>query len=154
MDKFKKIIFFLIVLAVFLITGFLFSKNTEFYEQINKPVFAPKGIVFSIVWPGLYVIQSYYITYIYFNYKDNKEGKKLLFLLLINAVLNILYTPMFFIFENLFGSFVICLLVLVTNGLIIYKSKMLFIKEWYLEIPYFLWSLFALILSISIYLMN
>ena len=33
-------------------------------------------------------------------------------------------------------------------------AKDLKVKEWYLEIPYLLWSVFALVLSISIYLMN
>ena len=50
MIKFKKMIFFVSVLAIFMISGYLFSKNTDFYNEINKPVFAPKGIVFSIVW--------------------------------------------------------------------------------------------------------
>ncbi len=152
--KFKKIIFFIVVLAIFLITGYFFGKNTDFYEEINKPVFAPKGIVFSIVWTGLYVIQAYYVTHVYFNKTESKEYNKLLILLLINAVLNIIYMPVFFIFESIFGGFVISLLLFISLVLIIYKSKLLNIKQFYLEIPYFIWSIFALILSISIYLMN
>lgn len=154
MNKIKKILFFIIVLAVFLVTGFLFGKNTDFYNEINKPVFAPKGIVFSIVWSGLYVIQAYYITHIYFNYKDSKEGKKLLLLLIINSILNILYMPVFFIFKSLFGGFVINLVLLISEALIIYKSKQLDVKNYYLQIPYLLWLSFALVLSISVYLMN
>lgn len=154
MWKVKKIFFFIIVLAIFLISGFIFGKNTQFYDQINKPVFAPKGIVFSIVWSGLYVIQAYYITHVYFNYKDNKEYKKLIVLLIINGLLNIMYMPVFFIMESIFGGFVISLLVFITLLLIIYKSKIMNIYQYYLEIPYFLWSIFALVLSISIYLIN
>ena len=71
-----------------------------------------------------------------------------------NAVLNIIYMPVFFIFESIFGGFVISLLLFISLVLIIYKSKLLNIKQFYLEIPYFIWSIFALILSISIYLMN
>ncbi len=154
MEKFKKVLFFLGVLAIFLISGFLFARNTDFYNEINKPVFAPPGIVFSIVWPGLYTIQSYYITHIFFKYRDNNEGKKLLILLVMNGILNILYSPVFFIFKSLFGGFVINLLLVVSLILIILKSKQLLVKEWYLEIPYLLWTTFALVLSISIYLLN
>lgn len=153
MGKFKKILFFLFVLAIFMVPGFIFSKNTEFYKEINKPVFAPPGIVFSIVWAGLYTLQAYYITKVYFEYND-KEGKKLLIILSINALANILYTPVFFVLKSTFGGFIISLITLVTVVLIVYKSKIIDIKEWYLEIPYLLWSIFALILSISIYLMN
>lgn len=154
MDKVKKIIFFIVVLAVFMIPGFLFGRNTEFYDQINKPVFAPPGILFAIVWPILYIIQSFFITKIYFSYKENMEFKKLLTLLVINAIINIMYMPIFFTFKSMFGGFVITLLVAVSIILIIMKAKDLKVKEWYLEIPYLLWSVFALVLSISIYLMN
>lgn len=154
MEKFKKVLFFLGVLAIFLIPGFIFARNTDFYKEISKPVFAPPGIVFSIVWPALYSIQAYYITHVFFKYKDTNEGKRLLILLVMNGILNILYSPVFFILKSLFGAFVICLLLLVSLILIILKSKQILIKEWYLEIPYLLWSTFALILSISLYLMN
>lgn len=154
MDKIKKIIFFIVVMAIFSIPGFLFSQNTEFYDEINKPIFAPKGIVFSVVWTGLYAIQSYYITHVYYNHRFSEKGKKLLWLLIINGILNILYTPIFFVFESIFGGLITTLFVFVSLILIILKSKEIQVKEWYLEIPYLLWSIFALILSISLYLMN
>lgn len=156
MDKVKKIVFFIIVLTIFVVPGFLFGSNTEFYEQINKPVFAPKGLIFAIVWPILYVIQSFFITKIYFTYKENnnKDYKKLLILLIINGIINIMYMPIFFKFKSLFGGFVTTLLVMVSVILIIMKTKELKEKMWYLELPYLLWSTFALVLSISIYLMN
>ena len=154
MDKFKKILFFVVVLFIFLIPGFIFGKNTAFYQEINKPVFAPPGIVFSIVWTGLYVIQSYYITKVFFDYKADHDYKKLLLLLIVNSIANIIYMPIFFSLKSLFGGFIITLIIMITNVLIIYKSKLMNIKEWYLQIPYLLWSIFALILSISIYLLN
>lgn len=153
-NKLKKIIFFICTLVIFLLFGYLFSRNTDFYNVINKPFFAPKGIVFSVIWSGLYIIQAYYITYVYFNYKDLEEGKKLFVLLIINAILNILYMPVFFIFKSLFGGFVINLCLLISQLLIIYKSKQINIKILYLQIPYLLWLIFALVLSISIYLLN
>jgi len=154
MEKLKKILFFVGVLVLFLVPGFIFGMQTEYYKEINKPSFAPPGIVFSIVWTGLYTIQAYYITKVFFDYKDNKNWKSLLMLLIINGITNILYMPVFFLLKSLFGGFIICLILVVTLVLIVYKSKIMNIKEWYLQIPYLIWSIFALILSISIYLMN
>lgn len=154
MEKFKKVLFFIVVLIIFLVPGFIFGMNTDFYKEINKPSFAPPGIVFSVVWSGLYTIQAYFITKIYYNHLNDKDGKKLLLLLIINGVANILYMPIFFALESLFGGFIISLIILVTLVLVIYKAKIMNVKEWYLELPYLLWSVFALILSISIYLMN
>ena len=68
MEKMKKIIFFIVTLLIFIVPGFIFGMQTDFYKEINKPVFSPPGIVFSIVWTGLYVIQSYYITKVFFDY--------------------------------------------------------------------------------------
>ncbi len=153
MDKIKKIIFFFIVLAVFVIPGFLFGSSTDFYNEINKPVFAPPAILFSIVWPVLYIIQSYIITKLYFNNND-KENQKLLILLVINGILNIMYMPVFFAFKSIFGGFAISLLVAMSLIIVILKMRELQFKKWYLEIPYLLWSIFALILSISIYFLN
>ena len=102
----------------------------------------------------LIIIQAYFITNIYYNYKDSPEGKKLFILLIVNGIFNILYTPVFFKLKSLFGGFAISLLVLVSLMLIVMKSKQIKVKEWYLELPYLLWSVFALILSITIYFMN
>ena len=75
-------------------------------------------------------------------------------LLVINAIINIMYMPIFFAFNSMFGGFVITLLVVVSIIIIIINAKDLKVKDWYLEIPYLLWSVFALVLSTSIYLMN
>ena len=107
--KVKKILFFICVLFIFLILGFIFGMSTDFYKEINKPFFSPPGIVFSIVWTGLYTIQAYYITKIYFDYKDSHEYKTLLSLLLINGIINIAYMPVFFALKSLFGGFIITL---------------------------------------------
>ena len=71
-----------------------------------------------------------------------------------NAIINIMYMPIFFAFNSMFGGFVITLLVVASIIIIIINAKDLKVKEWYLEIPYLLWSVFALVLSTSIYLMN
>ena len=65
-----------------------------------------------------------------------------------------MYMPIFFAFNSMFGGFVITLLVVASIIIIIINAKDLKVKEWYLEIPYLLWSVFALVLSTSIYLMN
>ena len=155
----KKIIFFIIVLFLFIFPSFLFRKDVSFYKEISLPSFAPKPIIFGIVWTILYVIQSLYITYVYFNiFKVNSfstnDKKNLEILLIINFIFNILYMPIFFKFHLLFGSLLICTFVLLSLLLIIIKSKEMKIKYWYLEIPYLIWAIFATILAGSIFFIN
>ena len=134
----KKIIFFIIVLFLFIFPSFLFRKDVSFYKEISLPSFAPKPIIFGIVWTILYVIQSLYITYVYFNiFKVNSFST--------NDKKNL---------EILFGSLLICTFDLLSLLLIIIKSKEMKIKYWYLEIPYLIWAIFATILAGSIFFIN
>lgn len=150
----KKVLFFFIVLVLFMLPSFIFRKDVSFYKELILPSFAPKPIVFGIAWSILYLIQSLFITIIYFQYESTEGIKNLKILLFLNFVFNILYMPIFFKFHQLFGGFVICLLVLTTLILVILKSRELKISYLYLEIPYLLWSVFATILAGFIYFLN
>lgn len=154
--KIKKVILFIAIFAVFVISGFIFLKDTSFYQEITKPSFAPTKTVFMIVWPILYLIQSFFIMKVVFYYFDRKDmkTKKVMILLIINGILNILYSFVFFVLKSSFGGFVITLLVLVTLIMAINKAKEIRLKEWKLELPYLLWNIFALVLSICIYILN
>ena len=52
----KKILKFLVILIPWFIGGLIFRTDSLFYKSLNKPVFAPPGIVFPIVWTILYFL--------------------------------------------------------------------------------------------------
>ena len=65
----KKFLKFIIILIPWFIGGLIFSTDSIFYKGLNKPTFAPPGILFPIVWTILYILIA---ISIYLIFKDNK----------------------------------------------------------------------------------
>lgn len=147
----KKILLFLVCLLPWFL-GSLFV-DTSFYREINLPSFAPKPIVFGIVWPILYILIAISIYRIIKEYgiKQNKEYNHIL---IANYILNQLYPLLFFKVQSLFLSFVDTTALLLSTLFLYYEAKSLDSKGSKLLLPYLFWNIFALILSITIYFIN
>lgn len=148
----KKIVLFLGLLLPWFFSSLL-VQDASFYQAIDLPSFAPKPIVFGIVWPILYLfiaISSYHIIKEY-GIKNNKEYIHILF---INYILNQLFPVLFFVFHSLFFSFVNTVALFISTLFLYYESKSMDKKSAYLLLPYLFWNLFALILSLTIYFIN
>ena len=145
----KKISIF-IPLILGSIVGFLLMNSYDFYQTLNKPFFAPPNWIFPIVWSVLYLLMgiSYYIV---MNIDDNKLIKQVYNLQLF---FNLLWPIVFFMFEQLLLSsiWIIGLDVLIIV-MILFFSK-ISKKASFLQIPYLIWTLFATILNISIFILN
>ncbi len=148
----KKILLFLGCLIPWFL-GALFAMDTSFYRTINLPSFAPKPIVFGIVWPILYILIALSIYRIIKEYglKQNKEYSHIL---LANYIFNQLYPFLFFKLRSLFLSFVDTTALLLSTLFLYYETKSLDSKGSKMLLPYLFWNVFALILSITIYFIN
>lgn len=145
-----KIIFILLPLILgFMISAFF--KPNEWYKNLQKPEYIPSSIVFSIVWSFLYLLFGISMYYgIYY--------KSLIYWIIpnIHLIANLLFSPIMFGINNLFGAFMITIITLITCIMIIWqfyitKSNMISI---YLLIPYLLWLIFATYLAYDIYIIN
>jgi tryptophan-rich sensory protein len=74
--------------------------------------------------------------------------------LIVNYIVNQLYTFLFFSLNNLFLSFVDTVLIVITAINLYDETKKLDEKASKFLIPYILFSIFACILSATIYFMN
>ncbi len=153
--KTKKIMYIILSILIPLIIGFIGSMlggSMALFDNIKKPIFAPPAIIFPIVWGILYILMgiSSYLVYI----SDSRYKKIGLIFYAIQLVLNALWTMIFFRFENFLFAFIWLLVLL---GIVVimlfyfYKSDK---KAFYLQIPYLIWLIFALILNYSIYTLN
>ena len=117
-----------------------------------KPSFAPPGILFPIVWTILYILMG---VSSYLIYKTNDSNKTdALKIYLFQLILNFLWTPIFFGL-NLYFLGTLWIIVLIIAVIIMIKEFYKINKlSAYLQIPYLIWLLFALILSFSIFLLN
>ena len=154
MTKNKYLSLFLILLITFIasaIGGFTTASFKEpWYSQIILPTFNPPSWIFGPVWTTLYIMMSVAIWKIWIN----SLNTKLLRLYFIHLFFNGTWSIIFFGFHQI-GLALINLVIIIIFILSLMKKYLNIDKvSFYLMIPYFLWSSYALILNSSIFLLN
>ena len=127
--------------------------NLIWYETLNKPAFTPPPGVFAPAWTIFYTL--IFTSLIIFLIKNTNENKTVgVVLFVIQMVLNLLWSPVFFYWQNISLAFaVIVLLDIFVIGTIIafYKASKI---SAYLLVPYILWLLFATYLNWGFLVLN
>ena len=154
MTKNKYLSLFIILLITFLastIGGFTTTSFKEpWYSQIILPSFNPPSWVFAPVWTTLYVMMSVAIWKIWINSFD----LELLKLYFIHLFFNGTWSVVFFGFHQIGLALVNLIIIIIFIVMLMKKYLMKDRLSFYLMIPYFLWSSYALILNSSIFLLN
>ena len=154
MFKNKYLSFFIILILTFsasFIGGIVTSTYKEpWYSSIIVPSFNPPSWVFGPVWSTLYLLMSIAIWRIWVNYHDKKPLKIYFFHLFFNALWSIFFFGFHLIGVALIDLLVILFFIIVLLNIYFKKDKISF----YLMIPYFLWSSFALVLNTGIFFLN
>ncbi len=149
-----KFVFFVIVLLLYFLPSFIFPVDVEYYKSLNGPHLP--SWMFMVMWTIIYITMSIFATYYVFYPKEkrNAETKRIIVFLIVNYVLQALYTPVFFKWHNLFLSYVIVLFTFITILIIALESLLIDKKITLLTLPYIIWSALASVISILIYLQN
>ncbi len=154
MSKNKYLSFFIILIITFsasFIGGIVTSIFKEpWYSSIIVPSFNPPSWVFGPIWSTLYLLMSIAIWRIWVNYYDKKILKIYFFHLFFNALWSIFFFGFHLIGIALIDLLVILFFIIVLLNIYFKKDKISF----YLMIPYFLWSSFALVLNTGIFFLN
>ena len=150
MKKYKKLIIFILIPLVVGFIGNLLGGSTDIYDKINTPPFAPPAFLFPIVWSILYILMGV-SSYMISKEKNSQGALTIYFVQLgINALWSLLFFRLnWFLFSSLWLVLLLCLIIYM-----IYEFAKLNKTAAYLQIPYSLWVLFALILNSSIYILN
>lgn len=133
--------------------------NSNWYYSLTKPALAPPNWLFTPVWSVLYILLLVSLI-IYISSKDKyghifNEGKRKGYIyFLIQLILNIIWSPVFFGLKNV-G---LALIVVILLDIFVYLT----IKEFYkfsklsaiLLIPYLIWILFATYLNTGYLILN
>lgn len=149
----KNFIKFILILLPWFLSSIIFKVDSTFYMSLNLPKFAPPTYFFSIVWTVLYILIAISI-YIVFNTIYYKYIKSYTNVLIYNYIFNQLFTFFFFSLKNIFLGFVDIILTFITSLFLYYETKEINEKASLFLIPYTLFTLFALILNLTIYFMN
>jgi tryptophan-rich sensory protein len=125
---------FLILLTIYFGNKFTkFNTNTNWYECIRSDM-TPPNYVFPIVWTFLYVLLG-----ISFKKILDSQNKIVISLFIINLLLNISWTYLYFYKKNVKGALInIIVLIIISLIILNYKTEL----KYYL-FPYILWLSFA-----------
>lgn len=146
----KKLLFYVIITIIIGTVPSFFIKIGDAYKGLVKPPLSPPGFIFPIVWTILFILMgiSVYLA------SKNTNGSEILLIYFIQLVLNSLWTPIFFGFNQYFLGFLwilMLIILVVTMILMFYKIDRV---SSYLLIPYLIWLLFACYLSFGVYILN
>ncbi|MDF2700207.1 MAG: ytaB [Haloplasmataceae bacterium] len=151
--KIKKVLLFLLILALYIIPSIFAPFDEEWYQSLNKPVITPPNQVFSIVWTIIFVLIALSAT---FTLTTEKEINKrpYLTILTINYLLIQLYSYLQFTVKNLELAFFDTILVFFTSLLLYTITRRINQKASYLLIPLLVWTFFATFLQLGFVKLN
>ena len=154
MTKNKYLSLLILLLVTFIapvIGSYVTSVFKEpWYSEIIQPSFNPPSWVFPPVWSTLYVMMSIAIWRVWTTFFNSRILKLYFFHLFFNCIWSIV----FFGFHQI-GLALINIIVILFFIIILMKEYLKIDKlSFYLMIPYFLWSSFALVLNASILFLN
>lgn len=150
--KIKELI---INIAIPNIVGFIssiLSKVSTNFDSFTKPQWTPPGIVFPIVWTILYVLMG---VSSYLIYNSNTTYKyDALKVYGINLLINGLWSIIFFRLKLFLLAFILVIVLIGLTIIMIYKYYKIDKIAAYLQIPYLLWLIVALLLSYNVFILN
>lgn len=150
---FKKIILYILCLIPWFLSS-LVPFNPEFYNSLILPFFTPPNIFYGIAWTITYIFIAFSIYQIITGYTWKDTPKSYKRILLINYLFNQSFTFVFFALENTFLGFISCLGTFISCLFVYEETSKLNEKSTKYLNPYVLLSLFATVLSITIYIIN
>ena len=146
------ILFFIITYSASLVGGLATINFKEpWYSLIIRPSFSPPDWVFAPVWTTLYFMMT---LAIWLFWHSTNRDMKTVYIYFIHIIVNTTWSITFFVFHQIAIS-ILVLIILITLIIILIKNfKRVNLISSYLMIPYLLWCCFALVLNISIFVLN
>ncbi len=126
--------------------------NSTWYMNLTKPVFSPPNWVFTPVWSFLYITLFSALSIYIYSYGENKNLGYLFFI--IQMLLNIIWSPVFFGLKSIFGALIVVILLDIFVILTIWKFFKVSKIAGIILIPYLIWILFATYLNIAYLILN
>ena len=140
------IAFTLLFLTTIIPSPFMRSINTQWYQCIKSKI-TPHNYVFPIVWTTLYFLLAIVLANILL-LPPTQQKTILISLFITNLALNILWSYFYFYLKSQPIAYLTLLtLIATTLAILYYAYKLLPTNIFYMILPYYLWTCFALVLS-------
>ena len=149
-----RLILFLILNFGALSIGGEFTRNgvsSMWYESLIKAPWTPPGWFFGFAWTTIMICFSLYLAYLW---PVVKNKSLLIFLFMVQWVLNIGWNPTFFYYHNVIAGMLIITSLTILIGFFLYHYWTDLKMKGALILPYFIWLLIASSLNAYILLNN
>jgi len=154
MTKNKYLSLFFILITTFVASGIGGFTTTSFkepwYSEIVLPSFNPPSWIFAPIWTALYILMSVAIWRIWISFYEQQVLNIYFIHLFFNATWSIVFFGFHQIELALLNLIIIIIFIVILMKIYFTKDKISF----YLTLPYFFWSSYALILNFSIAILN
>ncbi|MDE1870921.1 MAG: tryptophan-rich sensory protein [Candidatus Micrarchaeota archaeon] len=135
-------------------TAFTANSLAVWYLSLRKPAFNPPGWIFGPVWVILYALMGVSAYIIWSKGLQKQNVRIAMWIFVLQLALNILWTAAFFGLKSIlfgFATIVALLAAIILTIILFYKISK---KSALLLVPYLFWVSFALVLNLSILLLN
>ena len=151
-----KLIISIVLCELAGVVGSVFTSPSipTWYASLQKPSFNPPNWLFAPVWLILFGLMGVSAYLIWIKGLESKGVKAAIFIFIIQLVLNMLWSIIFFGLHSIFYGFVIIIVLWLTIALTIIAFVRISKKAGALLLPYILWVSFALVLNYYIWLLN
>ena len=146
------ILFFIITYSASLVGGLATINFKEpWYSLIIRPSFSPPDWVFAPVWTTLYFMMT---LAIWLFWHSTNRDMKTVYIYFIHIIVNTTWSITFFVLHQITISILVLIILIALIIILIKNFKRVNLISSYLMIPYLLWCCFALVLNISILVLN
>ena len=128
-----------------------YSSKEPWYSSLVKSNLNPPDWVFAPVWTTLYFFMT---VAIWLAWHKNRRNVNLIYYYLIHLLFNTTWSIVFFVFHNIFLALINLIILILLIIFLIFKYKEVSQLSFYLMIPYLLWCFYALILNLSLFILN
>jgi len=157
MDKKSRIILTWVVIILALGFGSGLSSNhaiTGWYADLNKPAFSPPNWIFAPAWTILYILMGIAVGRVQSIGLDNINAKKAVGLFIMQLIMNLIWTPVFFAMKQPMLALGIIIVLWFMILMTIRAFRQVDKTAAMLLYPYLLWVSFATALNAGIVLLN
>ncbi len=133
---------------------FTMSSIPGWYTTLARPEFAPPNWLFGPVWTILFLLMGIAAFLVWRKGLGRKEAKTALRIFVVQLVLNVLWSVIFFGLHNPGGAFVEIILLWLAIVATIYTFARVSRPAAWLLAPYILWVSFAAYLNYAIWTLN
>ncbi|MGV8144140.1 MAG: TspO/MBR family protein [Methanothermobacter sp.] len=155
----KEVVRLIVSILIVFIAGTIGSTATlpqipTWYASLAKPSWAPPNWLFGPVWTILYILIGIALFLVWKEGISRKDVKLAISVFVVQLVLNVLWSVIFFGYNSLLGGLVVVIILwiaILANIIFFYRVSK---PAGLLLVPYIVWVSIASYLNYSVYLLN